>query len=125
MSFATDIATMLATVREQYAATANYLRGGEQIALNPVAKGDRVYRYDDEFGITHRENVVDWLIPATALRLVIPPVSGDRITEQIGNSTYVYEVASIGKQQCWKYDDPGQTSLRVHTFLVDTINPET
>jgi len=125
MSFATELSEACTDIRAEYAATVNYLRGDEQLLLSPVAKGDRLFKYDDDYGITQRVNVVDWLIPATTLRLVIPPVPGDRITEQIGNTTFIYEVASVGKQPCWKYDDPGQTAVRVHTFLVDSINPET
>ncbi len=38
-----------------------------------------------------------------------------------GDTTFVYELMSIGNEPPWRYSDPFRIKLRIHTKRVDTI----
>ncbi len=82
------------------------------------------YEQDDGKGIVTRAQVRDYLIDTQSLiqsPIGTLPRRGDRITEQDGNTTYVFEIMSIGGEPPWRYSDPFRVKLRIHTKQVETI----
>lgn len=60
----------------------------------------------------------DYLIPVSALGST-PPARGDRITETIGGTAVVFEVATpLPGEPDWRYSDPQRTTYRVHCVEV-------
>ncbi len=86
--------------------------------------GKSEYEQDNGEGVVTRAQVRDYLIDTDALLLSIIgslPRRGDRIVEVDGDTTFVYELMSIGNEPPWRYSDPFRVKLRIHTKLVDTI----
>ena len=82
------------------------------------------YEQDDGEGIVTRAQVRDYLIDTQSLiqsPIGTLPRRGDRIIEQDGNTTYIFEVMSIGGEPPWRYSDPFRVKLRIHTKQVETI----
>ncbi|MDA8745269.1 hypothetical protein N9N28_11595 [Rubripirellula amarantea] len=90
----------------------------------PATIGKSEYEQDDGEGVITRAQVRDFLINTKDL-LQSPigtwPRRGDRILEADGDTTFVYELMSIGNEPPWRYSDPFRVKLRIHTKLVDTI----
>ncbi|MBB3205448.1 hypothetical protein FHS27_001248 [Rhodopirellula rubra] len=90
----------------------------------PATIGKSEYEQDDGEGVITRAQVRDFLINTKDL-LASPigtwPRRGDRILETEGDTTFVYELMSIGNEPPWRYSDPFRVKLRIHTKLVDTI----
>jgi hypothetical protein len=90
----------------------------------PATIGKSEYEQDDGEGVITRAQVRDFLINTKDL-LGSPigtwPRRGDRILETDGDTTFVYELMSIGNEPPWRYSDPFRVKLRIHTKLVDTI----
>ncbi|KAA1258152.1 hypothetical protein LF1_06670 [Rubripirellula obstinata] len=90
----------------------------------PATIGKSEYEQDDGEGVITRAQVRDFLINTKDL-LASPigtwPRRGDRILETDGDTTFVYELMSIGSEPPWRYSDPFRVKLRIHTKLVDTI----
>ena len=83
-----------------------------------------LYEQDDGEGIITRAQVRDFLIDTDSLLLSIIgtlPRRGDRTVEIDGDTTFVFEVMSIGSDPPWRYSDPFRIKLRIHTKQVDTI----
>ena len=90
----------------------------------PATIGKSEYEQDDGEGVITRAQVRDFLINTQdLLGSVIGtwPKRGDRILETDGDTTFVYELMSIGNEPPWRYSDPFRVKLRIHTKLVDTI----
>ena len=90
----------------------------------PATIGKSEYEQDDGEGVITRAQVRDFLINTKdLLGSVIGtwPHRGDRILETDGDTTFVYELMSIGNEPPWRYSDPFRVKLRIHTKLVDTI----
>ena len=90
----------------------------------PATIGKSEYEQDDGEGVITRAQVRDFLINTKDL-LGSPigtwPRRGDRILESDGETTFIYELMSIGSEPPWRYSDPFRVKLRIHTKLVDTI----
>lgn len=87
-----------------------------------IAKSE--YEQDDGDGIITRAQVRDFLIDTDSLLLSIIgtlPRRGDRIVEIDGDTTFIFEVMSIGSDPPWRYSDPFRIKLRIHTKQVETI----
>lgn len=84
----------------------------------------------DASGITTDVFIEDWLIYADVLVLAgsrIEPQKGDRI-KQVDDQgrTWVYEVMSRSSgDPCYRWSDPARTVRRIHTKLVEEIDPPT
>ena len=123
MSFQGEIAEALADIRTEWGLSAAYLRGDQAIELNAIAKGDRVFKFVDNYGITQRVETTSFLIPADVLKFIDAPRPGDIIRQAFGDSVAEYEVASVNGEPCWLWSDPEHTALRVHTCYVNSNNP--
>ncbi|QEG02345.1 hypothetical protein Mal15_64320 [Stieleria maiorica] len=87
--------------------------------------GKSEYEQDDGEGIITRAQVRDFLINSKDLLssdIGTWPRRGDRILETDGDTTFVYELMSIGNEPPWRYSDPFRVKLRIHTKLVDTLS---
>ncbi|TWU40171.1 hypothetical protein Q31b_35160 [Novipirellula aureliae] len=87
-----------------------------------IAKSE--YEQDDGDGVITRAQVRDFLIDTDTLLLSIIgslPRRGDCIVEVDGDTTFIFELMSIGNEPPWRYSDPFRVKLRIHTKLVDTI----
>ncbi|MEO1617635.1 MAG: hypothetical protein AAFV88_17425 [Planctomycetota bacterium] len=90
----------------------------------PATIGKSEYEQDDGDGVITRAQVRDFLINTKDLlqsAIATWPRRGDRILETDGDTTFVYELMSIGNEPPWRYSDPFRVKLRIHTKLVDTI----
>lgn len=90
----------------------------------PATIGKSEYEQDDGEGIITRAQVRDFLINTKDLlqsSIGTWPRRGDRILEIDGDTTFVYELMSIGNEPPWRYSDPFRVKLRIHTKLIDTI----
>ena len=90
----------------------------------PATIGKSEYEKDDGEGIITRAQVRDFLINTKDLlqsAIGTWPRRGDRILEAVDDTTFIYELMSIGNEPPWRYSDPFRVKLRIHTKLVDTI----
>ena len=97
-----------------------YRRGVDSAEVQATV-GRTVFETDDGSGVIVTSEVRDYLIQTADLVLAwlqIEPAKGDRIEEVEGTVTYIYEVASVGSEPCWRYSDPYRKLLRIHTRLV-------
>ena len=91
----------------------------------PATIGKSEYEQDDGEGIITRAQVRDFLINSKDLlnsAIGTWPRRGDRILETDGDTTFVYELMSVGNEPPWRYSDPFRVKLRIHTKLVDTLS---
>ena len=87
----------------------------------PATIGKSEYEQDDGEGIVTQAQVRDFLINTKDLlqsSIGTWPRRGDRILEIDGDTTFVYELMSIGNEPPWRYSDPFRIKLRIHTKLV-------
>lgn len=87
--------------------------------------GKSEYEQDDGEGVITRAQVRDFLVNTKDLlhsTIGTWPRRGDRILETDGDTTFVYELMSIGNEPPWRYSDPFRFKLRLHTKLIETIS---
>lgn len=114
----------LATKLTRFASRSVIYQRDELSVELPATIGKSEYEQDDGEGVITRAQVRDFLINTKdLLGSVIGtwPRRGDRILETDGDTTFVYELMSIGNEPPWRYGDPFRVKLRIHTKLVDTI----
>jgi len=102
--------------------TVLYQRGTDTVELAATI-GRTVFEQADEFGVIHRIESRDYLVPTVDLVLAsVPalPKAGDRIRETAGDQVFVYEVMAPGNEPPWRYSDPYRRTLRIHTKHVAT-----
>lgn len=87
-----------------------YSRDGASIGI-AATRGSTPYEASDTDGIIHRTVMRDYLIAAEVFPFTDPPRDGDII--QDGNDTYI--VHSMTASQPYRYADPYNRILRVHT----------
>lgn len=90
-----------------------YSRGDESVTLLATV-GKTLFRGEDQYGRLMYTHSRDYLLRATDLVFgesqVIPEL-GDRITD--GESTY--EVLAPNGEPHWRWSDPHQGTIRIHT----------
>lgn len=99
-----------------------YRRGDLGVEVSATV-GRSTYRQDDGNGVITRSHVRDFLIDTQELLLSIIgslPRRGDRIVEIDGESTFIFEVMSLGGEPPWRYSDPFRLKLRIHTRQIET-----
>ncbi|RMF77611.1 MAG: hypothetical protein D6744_11170, partial [Planctomycetota bacterium] len=111
-------ADWLAQQRDQFLSSpVTYSRGNDSVVLN-ATKGQTPFEQVDEHGVVTTMRSQDFLIRASDLVLTgnqVTPEAGDKITETVGNVTSVYEVMSMQGGPPWRYSDPHEKTIRVHT----------
>jgi hypothetical protein len=120
---AQGLAWLTKQLQAHAATTVVYRRGGESLSVCATL-GRTLLKLDDGLGGTRLEwTDKDFLIPGEALILggsVALPRRGDLIRQTIGTTTWVYEVLAPGDEPPWRWSDPYQRMLRVHTKHVAT-----
>ena len=106
-------------------ASRNIVYQRDEISVELTATiGMSRYEQDDGEGVITRAQVRDYLINTRSLvqsAIGALPRRGDRILEQDGDTTFVFETMSIGSDPPWRYSDPFRVKLRIHTKQVETI----
>lgn len=102
--------------------TVTYRRGTATVTVQATV-GRTVFEQEDGNGAIVRMQVRDYLIDAADLVLGGQPTlpeCGDRITETVGTTQFIYEVMPLGTEPHWRYSDPYRQTLRIHTKHITT-----
>jgi hypothetical protein len=98
-----------------------YRRGAEEVTVQAII-GRTLLKLDDGYGgVRMVWTDRDFLIVAEDLVLAgqrILPQRGDEIREVSNGKTVVYEVLAPGSEPEWRWSDPYQKILRIHTKRV-------
>lgn len=100
-----------------------YKRDSTEAELHATI-GKSSYEQHDGEGVVTRSQVRDFLIDTADLLLSeigSLPRRGDRIDQNDGEQTIVYEVMSLGSEPPWRFSDPFRLKLRIHTKQIDTL----
>lgn len=98
-----------------------YRRGRDEVTVQAII-GHTLLKLDDGYGgvrVVWTDR--DFLIAAEDLVLAgrrILPQRGDEIREASNGKTVVYEVLAPGGEPEWRWSDPYQKILRIHTKCV-------
>jgi hypothetical protein len=80
--------------------------------------GNKLLKLDDGAGGFRIEVTdLDFLIAAVDLP-GIEPVRGDLVIITLGSETKTFEVTPYQGDPCWRYSDPHESMLRIHTKFV-------
>ena len=92
-----------------------YRRGAEEHEVMATF-GRTEYEVEDDFGLTVRAQVTDFLVSAEAFPFD-EPAAGDRIVADLPDRQaggVVYEVMSLAGQGHWRWSDPHRVTMRIH-----------
>ena len=113
----------LEDMREAHASgTVVYSRGEDSVEIAATI-GRTEFEIDNGYGVIERTESRDFLLSAAALVLggvLAWPQRGDRIAENVGEDTYIYEVMAPGNEPPWRYADSYRRTFRAHTKHVET-----
>jgi len=118
----TGSAWLEAQRHEHMSSTVTYRRGGDSVELSATVGRTR-YESADDHGLIVKSEARDYLLRASDLILggsTTTPERGDRIEETIGASVYSYEPFPLGGEPLWRYSDPLNETIRIHTRHVST-----
>lgn len=105
-------------LKSSVAKAVTYRRGTEEVSVKATI-GKTLLKLSDDFGNVRMEwTDRDFLIAADDLVIAgeqVLPQRGDRIIEQQGTKTFVYEVLAPGGEPEWRWCDPCHKLLRIHT----------
>lgn len=76
-----------------------------------ATRGSTPFEGSDADGIIHRTVSRDYLVASTDWPFDEDPEDGDRIVD--GGKTYI--VRSVPGQPVWRFADPGENLMRIHT----------
>jgi hypothetical protein len=98
--------------------TVTYVRGTQSVDVQAVL-GSKLLKIDDGFGgLRIQWTDMDFLIPGADLTFdgdPIIPHRGDLIYLPIGDQIQQFEVVPFGNEPPWRWSDPNQTMVRIHT----------
>jgi hypothetical protein len=92
----------------------------ETVSLTAIV-GKSTFEIDTDFGLITKQ-VRDFIIYAPDLVLgsaTYEPVVGDRITEIIGDTEYIWETYNPTQSPVFYYTDTSHQYMRIHTQMVD------
>lgn len=98
-----------------------YTRGSDEIELSATKARAVMSEVGDESAY-YDVHATDWIVRSADLEIngvAIEPQVGDRITEVMGDATYVYEVMSTNLEPCFVLENGRRHSLRIHTKVID------
>ena len=101
--------------------TVEYHRGAQSVELAATV-GASTFEVRDDYVVVEELRTRDYLFLTADLLLGgIPalPEPGDLIKERLGCEKKVFEVLAPGGEPPWRYSDPWEKTLRVHTKQVD------
>ncbi len=112
-----------AQLRQATGKMVTYRRGLVTCDLTAVV-GRSEFESQGDYGVVTKVESRDYLVAVADLRLddqQIYPMSGDRIEERFGETLVAYEVMAFGNEPCYRYSDPGRTTLRIHTKQIEVL----
>ena len=118
MSLADEVATSFTSTAAIRGESISYTDGSGTANLTAV-RGETALEVVSEAGTATPFTSIDWLVLASDLDLgqgPITPLSRHRITQ----GSDVYEVGMIGGAQAYRFLDPSQTVMRIHTQRVSS-----
>jgi len=90
----------------------------------PAMLGKKLLKIDDGFGGWRIQwTDMDFLIASAVLMFDVEPIiphRGDIIHLPIGNQIQNFEVFPFGNDPPWRWTEPNQTMLRIHTKYIDS-----
>jgi len=116
MSLDTAVAWLINKIDAEESHSVLYERGALSVTLN-ATPGRTEYQKMDQSGVVTDFQTRDFIVTASDLILdgaVVLPVRGDTITDTAGTAA-VYEVLPIEGEQPYRFSDPLQRMLRIHT----------
>lgn len=97
--------------------TVAYVRGVNTATLTATV-GRSMFESQSQSGVIEQWEARDFIIKTDELPYG-EPQRGDKIYEQFGTVSNIYEVATPRGVPLWHYADPFQTSVRVHTKRIE------
>lgn len=110
--------------RQHLARAITYRRGGLSVVLQATV-GRTEFEQATDYGIALQSEARDYVVHAADLVLNgerIEPEVGDKVEETIDGTTWVYEVMSLGSEQCFRYVDSDTFAMRIHTKRVGAMS---
>jgi hypothetical protein len=98
--------------------TVSYVRGANTATLTATV-GRSMFESQGQSGVIEQWEARDFIIKTDELPYG-EPQRGDKIYEQFGTVSNIYEVATPRGVPLWHYADPFQTSVRVHTKRIES-----
>jgi len=120
------LARLTQILKDRVSQPVTYIRGPLAITVSATF-GQKLLKLDNGAGTNYLEwTDMDFLIPTEDLVIQgesIIPERGDLIEIPFTTKTERFEVAPYGNDSCWRYSDPNQTIVRIHTKHVETLEP--
>lgn len=116
MAYSDALLNAIRTARQVAGVPVTYRQGGVSVEVTAVV-GKHPFRVDEPEGGALYIETRDYLVAQADLVHAgqpIEPRDGDRI-EEAGR---VYQVVSVGGEPPYRWSDPAQQELRIHTQLV-------
>lgn len=117
------IAHLTNTLADHASTSVRYSRGGAS-AMVRATFGKKLLKIDAGDGQVYLAwTDLDFCIPAVDLVLsgeTVVPERGDEIRVETSAGVEIFEVAPYGGDAAWRWADPFQTMVRVHTKHVET-----
>ena len=117
----TGLAWLTSQLRTHAAETVTYVRGYDSLDV-PATFGKKLLRLSDEYGIRVEWTDMDFLIAADDLVIGgerITPERGDIIQIAMAYDDQAFEVQPFGSEPAWRWADPHQSMMRIHTKRID------
>ena len=99
--------------QEHMSETVTYKRGVITVQVLGT-RGTTKFEVADESGLSVYGQIEDWIFVTAKMLLggiLIEPKKGDLII----TSTKTFEVVFLSGDGCWRYSDPHQITMRIHT----------
>lgn len=110
-------------LKNKAARTVEYRRGTTKVSLS-ASRGSSLLKLGDELaGVRMERTDADWIFTAADLAaggISLPPQRGDVVADTVGAVTTLYEVRPFDNQPPFRYMDPHELLLRVHTKKTGT-----
>lgn len=120
----TGLAWLTGQLRAHASESVTYTRGYDSIEGVPAVFGRKLLRITDETGIRVEWTDMDFLVAADDLvidQTRLEPARGDVIHIEMPYDTQSFEVMPFGDNEpAWRWADPHQTMMRIHTKHIDT-----
>lgn len=117
------LAFLTAQLKAHASETVTYARGYDTVDVQATF-GQKLLKLDDgNGGIRMEWTDLDFCVPAADLDFGSGPVEperGDQIYVTAGSETQVFEVVPFGSDPPWRWSDPHQSMLRIHTKRIST-----
>ncbi|NQU26444.1 MAG: hypothetical protein HQ567_34595 [Candidatus Nealsonbacteria bacterium] len=112
----------LSRMRRAHAATPIVYRRDQQTVEIDAQKLSVAVELDRGDGVTVEAQRTDWIVAIENLILdgqPVTPLEGDRIEQQMGTKTFVYEVIPLGTDSHCRPAGPYGHDWRIHSKLVE------